>query len=273
MTYPHVLGHERVPRLRRVPQPGQRDVDALARGARELRRPPRDGRADAAPSSSRSSTPPRPSTRASRRASTSPPPCSTRPGTALAPRRPTGSTTSRRSRRRRSPRWASTTRAVPTRYSSTYFAHTFSGGYDAGYYSYIWSEVLDADTVEWFEENGGLTRENGDRFRARPARRRRVEGPARGLPRLPRPRRRRRAAARAPRPRLTLRIGARSRGAERRDDGVQGVREARGDGRTRPTFSARSSRAGHDRRRRVLEHGRAGHDDPADRRRRRGRRT
>ena len=55
--------------------------------------------------------------------------------------------------------------AVPTRYSSTYFAHTFSGGYDAGYYSYIWSEVLDADTVEWFRENGGLTRANGDRFR------------------------------------------------------------------------------------------------------------
>ena len=57
--------------------------------------------------------------------------------------------------------------AVPPRYSSTYFAHTFSGGYDAGYYSYIWSEVLDADTVEWFKENGGMTRANGDRFRAR----------------------------------------------------------------------------------------------------------
>lgn len=57
--------------------------------------------------------------------------------------------------------------AVPTRYSSTYFAHVFSGGYSAGYYSYIWSEVLDADTVEWFRENGGLTRENGDRFRFR----------------------------------------------------------------------------------------------------------
>lgn len=56
---------------------------------------------------------------------------------------------------------------VPTRYSSTYFAHVFSGGYSAGYYSYIWSEVLDADTVEWFRENGGLTRENGDRFRYR----------------------------------------------------------------------------------------------------------
>jgi peptidyl-dipeptidase Dcp len=56
---------------------------------------------------------------------------------------------------------------VPTRYASTYFAHTFSGGYDAGYYSYIWSEVLDADTVAWFTENGGLTRANGDRFRSR----------------------------------------------------------------------------------------------------------
>ncbi|MFK4113317.1 M3 family metallopeptidase [Microbacterium sp. NPDC006705] len=57
--------------------------------------------------------------------------------------------------------------AVPTRYSSAYFAHIFSGGYSAGYYSYIWSEVLDADTVEWFEENAGLTRSNGDRFRQR----------------------------------------------------------------------------------------------------------
>ena len=57
--------------------------------------------------------------------------------------------------------------AVPTRYASTYFAHVFSGGYDAGYYSYIWSEVLDADTGEWFRENGGLTRANGDRFRAK----------------------------------------------------------------------------------------------------------
>ncbi|HEX4057165.1 MAG TPA: M3 family metallopeptidase [Galbitalea sp.] len=57
--------------------------------------------------------------------------------------------------------------AVPSRYSSTYFAHTFAGGYDAGYYSYIWSEVLDADTVEWFKSNGGMTRANGDRFRER----------------------------------------------------------------------------------------------------------
>jgi peptidyl-dipeptidase Dcp len=54
--------------------------------------------------------------------------------------------------------------AVPTRYSSPYFAHTFAGGYDAGYYGYIWSEVLDADTVEWFREHGGLDREAGRRF-------------------------------------------------------------------------------------------------------------
>ncbi len=56
-------------------------------------------------------------------------------------------------------------RAVPPRYRSPYFSHSFSGGYSAGYYSYIWSEVLDANTVTWFKENGGLTRENGDRFR------------------------------------------------------------------------------------------------------------
>ena len=54
---------------------------------------------------------------------------------------------------------------VPPRYRTAYFSHTFSGGYSAGYYSYLWSEVLDADTVDWFKQNGGLTRANGDRFR------------------------------------------------------------------------------------------------------------
>ena len=55
--------------------------------------------------------------------------------------------------------------AVPPRYKLPYFSHIM-GGYSAGYYAYIWSEVLDANTVKWIEENGGLTRENGDRFRA-----------------------------------------------------------------------------------------------------------
>ncbi len=55
---------------------------------------------------------------------------------------------------------------VPPRYRTFYFSHAFAGGYSAGYYSYIWSEVLDADTVEWFKQHGGLKRENGDRFRA-----------------------------------------------------------------------------------------------------------
>ncbi|WP_144300620.1 M3 family metallopeptidase [Stackebrandtia nassauensis] len=56
---------------------------------------------------------------------------------------------------------------VRPRYRSTYFGHIFAGGYSAGYYSYIWSEILDADTVEWFKDNGGLERDNGDRFRQR----------------------------------------------------------------------------------------------------------
>ena len=54
---------------------------------------------------------------------------------------------------------------VPPRYRTTYFSHTFAGGYSAGYYGYLWAEKLDADTVNWFKENGGLTRKNGDRFR------------------------------------------------------------------------------------------------------------
>jgi peptidyl-dipeptidase Dcp len=54
---------------------------------------------------------------------------------------------------------------VPTRYRSTYFSHIFAGGYSSGYYGYIWSEVLDADTVDWFKENGGLKRENGEHFK------------------------------------------------------------------------------------------------------------
>jgi peptidyl-dipeptidase Dcp len=54
---------------------------------------------------------------------------------------------------------------VPPRYRSSYFAHIWGGGYSAGYYAYLWAEMLDDDAYAWFEENGGLTRANGDRFR------------------------------------------------------------------------------------------------------------
>ena len=54
---------------------------------------------------------------------------------------------------------------VPPRYRSSYFMHIWANGYSAGYYAYLWAEMLDADAYEWFKENGGLTRANGDRFR------------------------------------------------------------------------------------------------------------
>ncbi|MEP6767289.1 MAG: M3 family metallopeptidase [Acidobacteriota bacterium] len=55
--------------------------------------------------------------------------------------------------------------AVPPRYHSTYFAHIWGGGYSAGYYAYLWSEVIDDDAYYWFKEHGGMTRANGQRFR------------------------------------------------------------------------------------------------------------
>ena len=56
---------------------------------------------------------------------------------------------------------------VPPRYHTPYFNHAFTGGYEAGYYAYIWSEVLARDTGAWFHARGGLTRENGDVYRAK----------------------------------------------------------------------------------------------------------
>ncbi|HEV3057978.1 MAG TPA: peptidyl-dipeptidase Dcp [Vicinamibacterales bacterium] len=54
---------------------------------------------------------------------------------------------------------------VPPRYRSSYFLHVWANGYAAGYYAYLWTEMLDDDAFVWFEEHGGLTRENGQRFR------------------------------------------------------------------------------------------------------------
>lgn len=55
--------------------------------------------------------------------------------------------------------------AVPPRYRSSYFAHIFGGGYAAGYYAYLWTQMLADDGYQWFVEEGGLTRENGQKFR------------------------------------------------------------------------------------------------------------
>jgi peptidyl-dipeptidase Dcp len=55
--------------------------------------------------------------------------------------------------------------AVPPRYRSSYFLHVWNMGYEAGYYAYLWSEMLDDDAYQWFEDNGGMTRANGERFR------------------------------------------------------------------------------------------------------------
>ncbi len=55
--------------------------------------------------------------------------------------------------------------AVPPRYRSSYFSHIWASGYSAGYYAYLWTQMLDDDAYQWFDDNGGLTRANGDRFR------------------------------------------------------------------------------------------------------------
>jgi len=55
---------------------------------------------------------------------------------------------------------------VPPRYRSSYFLHIWANGYSAGYYAYLWTEMLDDDAYQWFEHHGGLTRANGDRFRS-----------------------------------------------------------------------------------------------------------
>ena len=66
---------------------------------------------------------------------------------------------------------------IPPRYHSTYFMHIFAGGYSAGYYAYLWSEVLARDTGQWMHARGGLTRANGDRLREMVLSRGRTEDP------------------------------------------------------------------------------------------------
>jgi peptidyl-dipeptidase Dcp len=67
---------------------------------------------------------------------------------------------------------------VPPRYRSSYFSHIWGGDYGAGYYAYLWSEMLDHDAFQWFEDHGGLTRANGDRLRRMVLARGNTEDPA-----------------------------------------------------------------------------------------------
>ena len=159
-----VVRHRCAARLRRVPEPGQRDVDPLAGGPGELRQALRHRASRSRRPSSMPFGPPNSGARVSAPPSISPRPCWIRPGTASRP----DTVDHRRCRIRAggaAGRPVSTHPLIPPRYRTTYFQHIFAGGYSAGYYSYIWSEVLDAETVEWFKENGGLRRENGDAFR------------------------------------------------------------------------------------------------------------
>ena len=89
---------------------------------------------------------------------------------------------------------------APPRYRSAYFSHVFAGAYSAAYYSYIWSEVLDADTVDWFARARRPAATERRRLRAGAALARRRRRPAGGVPRLPRARPGDRPAAGAPRP-------------------------------------------------------------------------
>lgn len=159
---PVLRGHRRAAGLRGVPVPGERDVDGVAGGPGQLRAPPRHGRAAPAELVGRIEAAESfgqgfrtveylaaalldwawhtlPEGQEVADAEEFEAAALAKAGLAVA--------------------------AVPPRYRTTYFGHIFAGGYSAGYYAYIWSEVLDADTVEWFKDGGRSVRESGEVFR------------------------------------------------------------------------------------------------------------
>ena len=118
--------------------------------------------------------------------------------------------TSTSSRPRRSKKTGVDLPQVPPRYRSSYFLHIWGNGYAAGYYAYLWTEMLDDDAFAWFQEHGGLTRANGQRFRDMILSRGNTEDYGQDVPRLPRPRPEHRADARGPRAGHAARPGGHS---------------------------------------------------------------
>ena len=88
---------------------------------------------------------------------------------------------------------------MPPRYRSSYFLHIWGNGYAAGYYAYLWTQMLADDAFAWFEEHGGLTRANGDRFREMILSRGNTEDLAQDVQGLARPRSEHRADEERPR--------------------------------------------------------------------------
>ena len=197
ITYP-TLGPDAA-RLRRVPVAVQRALGHRADRLRQLREAPQDRRAHARRARRQDQEgedvqPGLHDDRVPRRRAA-------RHGLAHAARPTRRSRTSTRSRRRpsrarrsRSPRCRRAT-ARPTS------AHIWGGGYAAGYYAYLWAEVIDDDAYYWFKENGGMTRSNGQRFRDMILSRAGSQPVADDVPGLPRPRPAGPAAARRTRSR------------------------------------------------------------------------
>ena len=159
---PDARRHERAARLRRVPVAVQRALGARAEGVRELREALQDRRADAAGAGrqdqkSRTFNQGYATTEYLAAAlldmawHTLPPDAPLQDVDAFEPQA--------------LKRFNIDLPQVPPRYHTTYFSHIWGGGYSAGYYAYLWSEVIDDDAYYWFKENGGMTRANGQRFR------------------------------------------------------------------------------------------------------------
>ena len=157
-------------------------------------------------------------------------PSSTCSGTRCRPRR--RSRTSTPSRRRRWRRRTSISAQVPPRYRSSYFLHIWANGYAAGYYAYLWTQMLADDAFAWFQAHGGLTRENGDRFRSMVLSRGNTHRLRHDVPQFHRPRSRDRSDAEIPRA-----GGPLSPWRGRNDGSVRGVAPT-----TAPAASARRAR-------------------------------